>query len=334
MKSVAGIIECYLMTPGSLADYAATGVMPLNCYMVPIGISDTKELVITDYDPPKDAYGNTLRNKKLFSFKPESFITGWDNLEIIRHHALISRGCDAILVAENVNEYEGGSVGLPESGGSIYWRKNATEGIFFFDYNAKTHFGIGFEFLLAAKKSSIKYDLNVAVGMFKATQLMQAATTNVIRKDIQLPNFQASKQFVLECKAVQYHNGASWVNVMNYEDIADRSFSIKTVENKREHDGRDNVQLLEVNLEVTSDEASCERIAQLWNINQFASIRLLEEHPDGSEYSITISKDTLSNVSDPTIGKDKRQNVFKVSGQVPANRWSVKPSTKQMTLGL
>lgn len=339
-KSTAGIVECYLLSPGSLATFAATGILPQGAYMVPIGISDTKEMKITDYDPPKDAYGNILRNKKLFQFQPDSFLTSWANLQTLQYFALITRGCDAIVVCEGFTEYRGRANGVPDAEGDYTWRKNAAEGIYFFDYNAKTHFGIGFEFNLAAKKASIKLDLNVALGMYKATQMQQTATTNILLKTdgvntVEMPLLQADRQFVLECKAVQYHDGTTWQNVMSWDDIANRSLTIKTVENKREHDNRDNVQLIDVQLDVTSDEANCSRIATLWNINQFAAIRLLEEHPDGSEYIVEIQKNTLTNVSNPTIGKDKRQNIFTVKGQVPAKRWVIDSGTyKRMTIGL
>lgn len=332
IRSFAGLIEAYLVTLNYLADFVSGIPLTGNAKALPFGISGPKELDFDDYEPPKDAYNNTLKGKKKIDLTGETFEASPNTLAWV--HYLAQSGCEMVAVSEGCTEYEGDGEGVPSPGSGIYWKKNATGGIFFFSYPARTHVGLDYEYRLSANSQSINLMLSMAVIESKAKTLIQNSKFNIIRKDaVVLPNYDASKQFVSECKQLRIISGGSYVDVFAWDEIEDRNLIYKTVSNKKPVDNRSLPNLMDISLEVTGVNADVDKINQLLAFDKFAKINLTEETPSGTLIQHYFNANTLSNTPKFKVNKDKRTATFSVAGETSIKRFTVDSDNNTVTVG-
>lgn len=339
-RSQAGIAEVHVLSKGALPYYIVGSALPTNSYRIAAAIASNKELSSEPYDPPTDLYNNKIHSngKRNFKIIIETLQASLQNMNLVDYMYQINGGVDALFIPEGFERYEGNSSGIPTVGGGTYWLKNPSNGIWFFDYANRNHFGLDYEFKIEDKSQSILMTLEAAVSTLKAKNLALAAQTNIIKESaVAIPDYDNSKQYILELKEVEYYNEttSAYVSVFDYDDIDSFSFNLKTVTNKQTKDNRSIPNLGELNVSVVGSDASCSKINSLWNLNQFAKIRLTLTNPyDGLDYYIVVSKNTISNVTDPYINKEKRNNTFKLSGQFPITRlkWYI-GTTRTLQIG-
>lgn len=328
-RSQAGIAEVQILSKGALDEYIVGSSLPAGAARIQGGIAANKELSSEPYDPPKDLYNSVIHQngKRNFKVLVDTLQADWRALDAIRYIHAVDGGADVLFIPEGFSEYEGNASGVPTVGGGTYWLYNPTGGIWFFDYPNRTHMGVEWEYKLTDKSQSILITLEAAVSALKAKQLALAAQTNIVKKSaVIIPDVISDYSNVLELKEVQRHNGTSWVSVFSYDDINSLDLNIKTVSGRQTKDNRTVAHIGELSLTVVGTDASCAKMHELWSIDQFSRIRLILTNPqNGLDYYFEVSKNRITNVSDPYINKDRRDNTFKVMGQFPiaALYWDV-----------
>lgn len=332
MKSIAGIIEGFLVNPGYAGPFVMGQSLPSNIGRVPCGIAGPKDLMTDDYSPPRDAFNNTLRNKKNFKFTFSAFEATLSRLAWYLYYARAG-GCDVVLISEGFTEYEGNSQGIPQVGGEVFWRKNPDNGIFIFDYNTRTHLGLDFEFLLEDNNASVITNLEAAFNYYRSRLLMQNAALNIINKTVTLPQWTEANQQISETKKIEIIRAGSYSNVFLWDEVESRRFSLKSTIFKKPKDNRNISSYCDVSLDVQGSDASVQRVNTLWTDGLFAGIKLTEELPNGLEMVITILPNTLSNRTDLNAGKENRLASFKLEGQVSIRRVAVSANGLELTIG-
>ena len=340
-RSQAGIAEAHVLSKGALPNYIVGNSLPSNSYRLPAAIAVNKEMSSEPYDPPKDLFNNIIhRNaKRNFKIVLETLQASLQNVNIADYIHQINGGADVLFIPEGFERYEGNSSGIPTAGTGIYWLKSPSNGIWFFDYANRNHFGLDYEFKIEDKSQSLLLTLEAALSSLKANNLALAAQTNIIKESaVAIPDYDGAKQYVLELKELEYYNESllSYASIFNYDDIDSLSFNLKTITNKQTKDNRSIPNVGELSVTVVGSDASCAKINSLWSIDQFAKIRLTLTNPvDGLDYYIVISKNTISNVTDPFMNKDRRDNTFKLAGQYPISRmkWYL-GTTRTLQIGL
>lgn len=334
-RSYAGFIEAYILSMGALDEYAAGLSLPSGSYVFPVGIASPKELDVSDFNPPKDGFGNILNNKKNFLFDPLTFNVDWAQMEKIMLFAR-NGGCDLILVSEGVEEYEGDPSGIEAPGGGVWWRRSPDGGIYFFEYANRSHMGIGWEYTIKPDISNIKLSLEAAISKYKAGLIKLNSITNAIVRDaITMPGFDSTKQFVLDLREVEMYNGSSWVKVFDWDEINDYSFVLKTVSNKRPTDNRELGNMVGVDFSVTGADARPSKIYEQWSYGLFRQVKFTFEKPDGTLFYIDVKQNTISNAANPKQGQDKREGQFTLQGNTSILRVTFDQSTyRTLNIGL
>lgn len=332
MKSVAGIIEGFAVSPGYAGAFVMGQNLPSNIGRLPMGIAGPKDLMTEDYQPPRDAFNNVLRNKKLFSFKTQSYEATLGRLAWFIYFSQIG-GCDVVLMSEDFIEYEGNADGIPATGTDIFWRKNPENGLFVFDYNARTHLGVDWEYLLEDNNASLQLNFEAALNYHRARLLMQNSSLNIINKSVTLPQWNSAQQQISETKRIRIVRGSAYADVFNWDEVESRRLSIKSTVFKKPKDNRNISSYVDVSLEIQGSNASVQKVHELWNDNLFAEIRLDEELPNGQEIAYIIKGNTLSNRTDLNAGKENRLASFKLEGQVSIRRVVVSGGGTTITIG-
>lgn len=332
IRSVAGIIEVFLIGKGYLDEFAAGIALPGGETAIPIGISGPKPLITSDYDVPTDAFNNKLRGKKNFSLAVDSYEVGLARLAWLLLWARTG-GADVLAVSEGFTEYEGNASGVPTVGGGVMWRRNWDNGIFFFEYANRTHLGLDWEFLLEDKSAMIKYNLEAAFNLNKAKNIIAGASNNIMRQNILLPNWNEGNQVLSDLKSIQIVRGSSFADIFTWDEVDSRRLSIKTVPSKKTIDNRSIPSYCEVDLMITGSNASVQKVNELWNDRLFAEVRLIEELPNGTEVQYYIRGNNLSNVTDLNINKENRLATFHLMGQVSIHRVVVNSGLTALIIG-
>lgn len=332
MKSIAGIIEGFLVQPGYAGPFVMGQSLPGNVGRIPIGIAGPKDLITEDYNPPTDAFNNVLRNKKNFKFTSESLEATLQRLAWFIYFSQIG-GCDVVLISEGFIEYEGNSSGIPASGTDIFWRKNPENGIFIFDYNARTHLGLDWEFLLEDNKTSCQINLEAALNYHRSKLLMQNSALNIINKSIPLPQWDSSNQQITETKRIRIVRAGAYADVFEWDEVESRRLSLKSTVFKKPKDNRNISSYVDVSLEIQGSNASVAKVNELWNDNLFAEVRIDEELPNGQEIAWIIKGNTISNRTDLNAGKENRLASFKLEGQVSIRRVAITNNATVITIG-
>lgn len=332
MKSIAGIIEGFMINPGFAGPFVMGQSLPSTVSAIPCGIAGPKDLMTEDYNPPRDAFNNILRNKKNFKF---SFNTFESDLRRLAWYLFFNKlgGCDVILISEGFSEYEGNINGIEEESGGTWWRRNPDNGIFIFSHLVKSGLGLDWEFLLEDNNASIQTNLEAALNYGRARTIMQNAATNIVNKSINLPQWFPQNQNVTETKKIEIIRGAGYSNVFTWDEVESRRLSLKSTIFKKAKDNRNLSSYVDVNLEIQGSNASVQNVNQLWNDNLFAGVRLTEELPNGTEIVYLILPSTLSNRSDLNANKENRLATFRIEGQVSIRRVVVAPSLTLVTIG-
>lgn len=332
MKSIAGIIEGFLINPGYAGPFVMGQSLPNTVAAIPCGIAGPKDLMTEDYSPPTDAFNNVLRNKKNFKFSFNTYEADLRRLAWYIYFNILG-GCDVALISEGFTEYEGDAQGLPATSTDIFWRKNADNGIFVFSQNIRTHLGLDWEFLLEDNNASIQTNLEAALNYHRSKLLMQNAATNIINKSVVLPQWTPANQQVTETKKIEIIRGGAYTDVFAWDEVESRRLSLKTTVFKKAKDNRNLSSYIDVSLEIQGSNASVQNVNNMWNDNLFAGVRLTEELPNGVEIVYLIKPSTLSNRTDLNAGKENRLATFKLEGQVSIRRVIVSPNYLLLTIG-